>query len=123
MEGFALRPGARGRARRVARAHLMARGRVDKALRRLELDHVLGRAAPVAGDLELGKPAQGWRGFVGEMARGLGAFGSEGIAIRTVNDAQLGEKQTDEMMNFCDGGDSAFATTARDALLDADRGR
>ena len=45
---------------RVARAHLMARGRVDKALRRLELDHVLGRAAPVAGDLELGKPAQGW---------------------------------------------------------------
>ena len=40
-----------------------------------------------------------------------------------MDDAELGEKQADELVNLRDGGDGAFASAPRDALLDADRRR
>jgi hypothetical protein len=45
------------------------------------------------------------------------------ITVRTVGGAEAAEEQAQEMVDFSDGSDGAFATSPRVALLDADGGR
>src|SRR5689334_8879073 len=45
------------------------------------------------------------------------------VTIRTVLKAEAGEKETDEMVDFSNGGNCTFTTAAGIALFDTDGGR
>jgi hypothetical protein len=54
----------------------------------------------------------------GDLVAGLGLDGDP--AAGTILRAKPGKEEAQEMVNFGDGGDGAFAAAARDALFDAD---